>query len=159
IVRVAIRFRPAQRLKAICCAWKFARIAIRFSPESRSWSTLPAVWSAFKRSTPERRPPQKSNLIFLDGGASCAPFSFLCVLLLSALCVKFFCVATQSRMFEGTRPSESIGSAPPRVTLRNSFNHPFDSAIAAARTCYADHLITTEEITDKQRLNIGAATF
>jgi flavin-dependent thymidylate synthase len=62
-------------------------------------------------------------------------------------------------MFEGARPSESVESAPPRVTLRNFFNHPFDSAIAAARTCYADHLITPEEITEKQRLNIGAATF
>jgi len=47
----------------------------------------------------------------------------------------------------------------PRVTLRNAFLHPFDSAIAAARTCYSSHLITHDEITDKQRLNIGAATF
>jgi thymidylate synthase ThyX len=62
-------------------------------------------------------------------------------------------------MFDGARPGELVESAPPRVTLRNSFAHPFDSAIAAARTCYADHLITPEEITDKQRLNIGAATF
>src|SRR5215469_4409093 len=62
-------------------------------------------------------------------------------------------------MFEGARLSESVEAAPPRVTLRNLFNHPFDSAIAAARTCYADHLIAPEEITDKQRLNIGAATF
>jgi len=35
----------------------------------------------------------------------------------------------------------------------------FDSAIAAARTCYAPRLIGPEEITDKQRTNIGAATF
>jgi flavin-dependent thymidylate synthase len=62
-------------------------------------------------------------------------------------------------MFEGARPIESVESAPARVTLRNFFSHPFDSAIAAARTCYADHLIAPEEITDKQRLNIGAATF
>jgi thymidylate synthase ThyX len=62
-------------------------------------------------------------------------------------------------MFDGARPAESVESAPPRVTLRNFFNHPFDSAIAAARTCYADHLIAPEEVTDKQRLNIGAATF
>lgn len=62
-------------------------------------------------------------------------------------------------MFEGARPAEIVESAPPRVTLRNTFNHPFDSAIAAARTCYADHLIAPEEVTDKQRLNIGAATF
>src|SRR5882762_1847941 len=58
-------------------------------------------------------------------------------------------------MFDGARPGELIETAPPRVTLRN----PFDSAIAAARTCYAPRLIGPEEITDKQRLNIGAATF
>jgi thymidylate synthase ThyX len=62
-------------------------------------------------------------------------------------------------MFDSSRLSELIESAPPRVTLRNAFAHPFDSAIAAARTCYAPRLITPEEITDKQRLNIGAATF
>ncbi len=62
-------------------------------------------------------------------------------------------------MFDGSRPGEQIESAPPRVTLRNAFAHPFDSAIAAARTCYAPRLIGPEEITDKQRLNIGAATF
>jgi flavin-dependent thymidylate synthase len=47
----------------------------------------------------------------------------------------------------------------PRVTLRNYFAHPYDSAIAAARTCYAPRLISPEEITDKQRTTIGAATF
>src|SRR6266446_7307096 len=62
-------------------------------------------------------------------------------------------------MFDGVRPGELIETAPPRVTLRNAFAHPFDSAIAAARTCYAPRLIGPEEITDKQRLNIGAATF
>jgi thymidylate synthase ThyX len=62
-------------------------------------------------------------------------------------------------MFDSARPGELIESAPPRVTLRNAFAHPFDSAIAAARTCYAPRLIGPEEITDKQRLNIGAATF
>jgi thymidylate synthase ThyX len=62
-------------------------------------------------------------------------------------------------MFDGTRLGELIETAPPRVTLRNAFAHPFDSAIAAARTCYAPRLISPEEITDKQRLNIGAATF
>src|SRR5713101_369777 len=62
-------------------------------------------------------------------------------------------------MFDGTRPGELIKSAPPRVPLRNAFAHPFHSAIAAARTCYAPRLIGPEEITDKQRLNIGAATF
>src|SRR5215475_569661 len=62
-------------------------------------------------------------------------------------------------MFDNTRSLEQVHSAPPRVTLRNAFQHPFDSAIAAARTCYASHLIQPEEITDRHRLNIGAATF
>jgi flavin-dependent thymidylate synthase len=61
-------------------------------------------------------------------------------------------------MFESAR-GQLVETAPPRVTLRNYFAHPYDSAIAAARTCYAHHLITPDEITDKQRLNIGAATF
>lgn len=56
-------------------------------------------------------------------------------------------------------PPDPIESAAPRVTLRNAFSHPYDSAIAAARTCYAPRLIQPEEITEKQRLNIGAATF
>ena len=57
-------------------------------------------------------------------------------------------------------PLESqVETAAPRVTLRNHFAHPFDSAIAAARTCYAPRLIAPEEITEKQRITIGAATF
>src|SRR5712692_7468782 len=62
-------------------------------------------------------------------------------------------------MFEGAPSGSAVETAPPRVTLRNAFAHPFDSAIAAARTCYAPRLIGPEEITDKQRVNIGAATF
>ena len=62
-------------------------------------------------------------------------------------------------MFHSENPGELVESAPPRVTLRNAFAHPFDSAIAAARTCYSPRLIGPEEITDKQRLNIGAGTF
>src|ERR1700732_5093272 len=62
-------------------------------------------------------------------------------------------------MFEGARSGELVETAPPRVTLRNSFSHPYDTASAAARTCYASKLIGPEEITDKQRLNIGAGTF
>ena len=50
-------------------------------------------------------------------------------------------------------------AAAPRVTLRNHFAHPFDSAMAAARTCYAPRIIGPEEITDKQRVQIGASTF
>ena len=53
----------------------------------------------------------------------------------------------------------TVERAVPRVTLRNSFAHPYDSAIAAARTCYAPRLISPEEITEKQRTTIGAATF
>src|ERR1700740_467255 len=61
-------------------------------------------------------------------------------------------------------PSEIQAATPveqavARVTLRNSFAHPYDSAIAAARTCYAPRLISPEEITDKQRTTIGAATY
>jgi len=62
-------------------------------------------------------------------------------------------------MFEGPRSGELVETGPPLVTLRSSFAHPFDSAIAAARTCYASKLIGPDEITDKQRLNIGAGTF
>jgi thymidylate synthase ThyX len=62
-------------------------------------------------------------------------------------------------MFHSENPGEFVESAPPRVTLRNAFSHPFDSAIAAARTCYSPRLIGPEEVTDKQRLHIGAGTF
>jgi thymidylate synthase ThyX len=61
---------------------------------------------------------------------------------------------------EPSRLSSSVvETARPRVTLRNFFQHPYDSAIAAARTCYAPRLVQPEEITDKQRLTIGAGTF
>ncbi len=43
--------------------------------------------------------------------------------------------------------------------MRNYFAHPFDSAIAAARTCYSPRIVHPEEITEKQRLAIGPATF
>jgi thymidylate synthase ThyX len=62
-------------------------------------------------------------------------------------------------MFDPPRSGELVETSPPLVTLRNAFAHPFDSAIAAARTCYATRLIGPEEITDKQRVNIGSATF
>src|SRR6202051_276437 len=62
-------------------------------------------------------------------------------------------------MCEPGPSGELVETARPIITLRNAFAHPFDSAIAAARTCYATRLIGPEEITDKQRLNIGAATF
>src|ERR1700730_3775043 len=62
-------------------------------------------------------------------------------------------------MFDGVPVPDSVETAPPHITLRNAFSHPFDSAIAAARTCYSSRLINSDEITDKQRVNIGAATF
>ena len=52
-----------------------------------------------------------------------------------------------------------VEQAEARVTLRNSFAHPYDSAIAAARTCYAPRLISPDEVTEKQRTTIGAATY
>ena len=62
-------------------------------------------------------------------------------------------------MFDGAPLPDAVETGPPRVTLRNAFSHPSDSAMAAARTCYSARLISADEITDKQRLNIGAATF
>src|SRR5712692_179597 len=62
-------------------------------------------------------------------------------------------------MFQGIPAGDPVETGPPRVTLRNAFAHPYDSAIAAARTCYASRLIVPEEVTDKQRINVGAATF
>ncbi|HVB86449.1 MAG TPA: FAD-dependent thymidylate synthase [Candidatus Dormibacteraeota bacterium] len=55
--------------------------------------------------------------------------------------------------------TELVETAVRRVTLRNSFAHPFDSAIAAARTCYSPRLIDPGEVTEKQRVNIGAGTY
>jgi len=55
--------------------------------------------------------------------------------------------------------TELVETAAPRVTLRNSFAHPFDSAIAAARTCYSPRLIEPDEVTEKQRVNIGSGTY
>jgi thymidylate synthase ThyX len=62
-------------------------------------------------------------------------------------------------MSESSTAETLVETAPPRVTLRNAFAHPFDSAIAAARTCYSPRIIQPEEITEKQRVTIGSATF
>ena len=56
-------------------------------------------------------------------------------------------------------PGSLVETAAPRVTLRNYFAHSFDSAIAAARTCYSTHLVQPEEVTEKQRVMIGSGTF
>jgi thymidylate synthase ThyX len=68
-------------------------------------------------------------------------------------------MATQLSPAPDSRQQSAIETAEPRVTLRNSFAHPFDSAIAAARTCYSPRIIGREEITDKQRVTIGSATY
>jgi thymidylate synthase ThyX len=68
-------------------------------------------------------------------------------------------VATQFYPSSDASAGEQVETAAPRVTLRNYFAHPFDSAIAAARTCYSPRIIGAEEITDKQRVTIGSATF
>ena len=52
-----------------------------------------------------------------------------------------------------------VETAAPRVTLRNYFSRPYDSAIAAARTCYSSSLVTPGQVTETQRTLIGAATF
>ncbi len=68
-------------------------------------------------------------------------------------------MATQLSRSPDPLPGSLVETAPPRVTLRNSFVHPFDSAIAAARTCYAPRIINPEEVTEKQRVTIGSGTF
>jgi len=68
-------------------------------------------------------------------------------------------MATQLSATPDSPPGSHVETAAPRVTLRNYFAHPFDSAIAAARTCYSPRLIGPEEITEKQRLTIGLGTY
>src|SRR5271156_6602419 len=68
-------------------------------------------------------------------------------------------MATQLSHSSDAPLGSQVETAPPRVTLRNHFAHAFDSAIAAARTCYAPRLIGPEEVTDKQRVMIGSATY
>src|SRR5271168_5576329 len=68
-------------------------------------------------------------------------------------------MATQVSPSSGAFSEPLVETAAPRVTLRNYFAHPFDSAIAAARTCYSPRLIGVEEIPDKQRVTIGSATY
>src|SRR5436853_1651554 len=47
----------------------------------------------------------------------------------------------------------------PVVTLRSASARPYDSAIAAARTCYSPRVITADEVTAGQRETIGPLTF
>jgi thymidylate synthase ThyX len=68
-------------------------------------------------------------------------------------------MATQMSPSSEPAASQPVETAAPRVTLRNYFAHPYDSAIAAARTCYSARLVGPEEITDKQRVTIGSGTY
>src|SRR3954451_23960961 len=52
-----------------------------------------------------------------------------------------------------------VDSSAPVITLRSAPAVPFDSAIAAARTCYSPRVIAANEVTDGQRNTIGALTF
>jgi thymidylate synthase ThyX len=70
-----------------------------------------------------------------------------------------FKMATRVSPLPDSPSGSPVETAAPIVTLRNSFAHPFDSAIAAARTCYSTRLINPEEITEKQRVMIGSGTY
>jgi thymidylate synthase ThyX len=50
-------------------------------------------------------------------------------------------------------------TAAPDVRLRNASIHPYDSAIAAARTCYSPRVVDADEVTAAQRAAIGPLTF
>jgi thymidylate synthase ThyX len=61
-------------------------------------------------------------------------------------------------------PHSSMAGAPvldrgPEVRLRNWFERPYDDAIAAARTCYSPRVIEADEVTPRQRRQIGPLTF
>src|SRR6201987_5365721 len=68
-------------------------------------------------------------------------------------------MATRLSPSSSSSPDSQVETGAPRVTLRNHFALAFDSAIAAARTCYSPRLIVPEEVTKKQRVMIGSATF
>src|ERR1700723_1927793 len=68
-------------------------------------------------------------------------------------------MSTQLSPLPDSPTGSQVETSAPRVTLRNHFSHPFDSAIAAARTCYSPRLIVPEEVTEKQRVTIGSGTY
>src|SRR5579863_1181453 len=68
-------------------------------------------------------------------------------------------MATRLSPVPDSPAGSQVETSTPRVTLRNSFAHPFDSAIAAARTCYSPHLVAPEEVTEKHRVTIGSGTY
>jgi flavin-dependent thymidylate synthase len=53
----------------------------------------------------------------------------------------------------------AFSTGEPIVTLRSAPGLPFDGAIAAARTCYSPRVIAVEEVTERQRDNIGRLTY
>ncbi|HET7292369.1 MAG TPA: FAD-dependent thymidylate synthase [Vicinamibacteria bacterium] len=55
--------------------------------------------------------------------------------------------------------SEALVTGPPVVTLRQAPARPYDSAIAAARTCYSPGVVSADEVTPAQRDTIGPLTF
>lgn len=55
--------------------------------------------------------------------------------------------------------TDVVVSGAPRVTLRQAPGRAYDSALAAARTCYSPRVIGPEEITEAHRENIGPLTF
>jgi thymidylate synthase ThyX len=57
----------------------------------------------------------------------------------------------------GTRPE--VDSERPVVRLRSASARPYDSAIAAARTCYSPRVVLSDEVTEAQRGSIGPLTF
>ena len=67
-------------------------------------------------------------------------------------------VAKDAEVAHAARPASSTNSAA-TVALRHATAAPYDDAIAAARTCYASRVIGVDEVTDKQRANIGPLTY
>jgi len=53
----------------------------------------------------------------------------------------------------------SLLTGAPVVRLRSASARPYDSAIAAARTCYSPRVVAADEITESQRQSIGPLTF
>ena len=53
----------------------------------------------------------------------------------------------------------AVIDAGPLVRLRHATNDPYDDAIAAARTCYSPRVVSPDEITERQRDNIGPLTY
>jgi thymidylate synthase ThyX len=71
-------------------------------------------------------------------------------------------IGARSDEIEARSASEDAGRVEdggPQVRLRNWFERPYDDAIAAARTCYSPRVVDADEITERQRRNIGPLTF